>query len=190
MPSEKLRASRERLRETMRSYSAPRRDSMLHEHNSQSNLLDALKSIPGASIVVDAIVSWWAQHPLHSAGLMAAGAAKVMVKPMAERNPFALMLAMVFIGGLLVWKRPWRWLLTPALFVGLLPQLIAKFAQQMPIETWLAAFDRRPHEMKPQQTRPQATPSPETRSFTASANGASANGASADSGAASAARLH
>jgi hypothetical protein len=147
----------------MLSYSAPRHSAKPGEHNSPSSLHDALKSIPGASIIFDAVVSWWAQHPLHSAALMAAGAGKVLVKPMAERNPFALMFAMVFLGGLLVWKRPWRWILTPALFVGLLPQLVSKFAQQMPIESWFSAFEARPQEAQRQETRPQRTPQTEPR---------------------------
>jgi hypothetical protein len=142
--SEKLRASRERLRSTMLGYSAPRRDPNTNDVSSLSSLQDALKSIPGASIVVDAIMSWWAQHPLRSATLLAAGAAKVVAKPMAQRNPLALMFGMAVLGALLVWKRPWRWLLTPALFVGLLPQLMSKFAQQMPIESWLAVLQPRP----------------------------------------------
>ncbi len=129
----------------MLGYSAPRREAKGSDANSFSNLQDALKSIPGASIVVDAIMGWWAQHPLRSVALLATSAAKVLVKPMAERNPLALMFGTAVLGALLVWKRPWRSLLTPALFVGLLPQLMSKFAQQRPIESWLTAFEGRPH---------------------------------------------
>ncbi len=158
--SEKLRASRERLRSTMLGYSAPRRETQGGNASSFSSLQDALKSIPGASIVVDAILSWWAQHPLRSAAVLASSAAKVVVKPLAERNPVALMFGMAVLGALLVWKRPWRWLLTPALFVGLLPQLMSKFAQHMPIESWFAAFEPpqgRPHKMSANESasRPQ-----------------------------------
>jgi hypothetical protein len=149
--SEKLRASRERLRATMLGYSAPRRATQGGNASSFSSLQDAIKSIPGASIVVDAIMSWWAQHPLRSAVLVASSAGKVVVKPLAERNPIALMFGMAVLGALVVWKRPWRWLLTPALFVGLLPQLMSKFAQQMPIESWFAAFE--PPQGRPHQGR-------------------------------------
>jgi hypothetical protein len=56
-------------------------------------------------------------------------AVKTLLLPLAQRHPLGLVLGGVALGALLGWSRPWRWLATPALVVGLLPQLLA----------WLAA---------------------------------------------------
>jgi hypothetical protein len=141
---QRVALSRERLRQAMQTTSAPSGASAPGGSTTASaNLFDALKSIPGAGIFLDAVNTWWAQHPLHTAGLVATGAAKAIVQPMAQKNPFGLMIAMVLLGAMVAWKKPWRWLLTPALFAGLLPQLVSKFVTHMPLEAWLAAFESR-----------------------------------------------
>lgn len=152
----KLDASRARLRERMDSYSAGRHASGPSEPGASSGLSEALKRIPGLDIVGDAVGRWWAQHPLRSASLLAVGAANAVVKPLASRHPIALMAGMAVIGALLVFKRPWRLLLTPTLFVGLVPQLLTSFAQQMPLEAWLAALGTR------QSVPPAHPPAPAT----------------------------
>ena len=144
--SQRIINSRERLREALGSGSAGRsgyasESASARQHGSAdtaggdllSGVQAVLNSIPGASFLIGSIASWWAQHPLHTTGLLAAGAAKAVVKPRADRHPLTLMLSMVFIGGILVWKRPWRLLFTPALFVGLIPHLISRFVQERPL---------------------------------------------------------
>jgi hypothetical protein len=71
---------------------------------------------------------------------LAADAAKTVVQPVAQRNPLGLMFGAFLVGGLLAWSRPWRRILTPALLVGLLPQLLSRIASNMPAQSWLAAL--------------------------------------------------
>ena len=97
---------------------------------------------------------------MHNASLLVADVAKGIVQPMAQRHPLRLLAGAVLLGGLLAWSRPWRWVLTPALFAGLLPQLIAKVMGQMPPEAWLgllAVLAQRPVHQNAGQTRQQAS---------------------------------
>jgi hypothetical protein len=64
--------------------------------------------------------------PLHIAGMVARDAVEAAVQPLAQRNPLGLVLGAAIVGGALVWSRPWRWLLTPALLATVLPQLAAR----------------------------------------------------------------
>ena len=64
--------------------------------------------------------------PLHIAGLLAKDAVEAAVQPLADRNPLGLVLGAALAGGVLVWSRPWRWLITPALLATVLPQLAAR----------------------------------------------------------------
>lgn len=125
--TERLEKSRESLRLTMRSDAQPASQGA-RPHGVLPNFdwLNALKASPGARILADAVGAWWSHHPLHRNGLMFADVAKTFVTPLAERNPVALIAGSVVVGGLFAWSRPWRWLLKPALFAGLLPQLISK----------------------------------------------------------------
>jgi hypothetical protein len=64
--------------------------------------------------------------PLHIAGLFARDAVEAAVQPLAQRNPLGMVLGAALAGGFLMWSRPWRWLLTPALLATVLPQLAAR----------------------------------------------------------------
>jgi hypothetical protein len=44
------------------------------------------------------------------------------------------------LGGLLAWGRPWRHILTPALLVGLLPQILSRAASNIPAQSWIAVL--------------------------------------------------
>ena len=125
--TERLEKSRERLRQTMLADANPASQGA-SPRGSFSNFawFKALKSTPGARILLDAVGAWWSYHPLRRNGLMAADVAKTFVTPLAQRNPVALIAGAVVLGGLFAWSRPWRWLLKPALFAGLVPQLISK----------------------------------------------------------------
>ena len=50
----------------------------------------------------------------------------------------AMVLGAVVLGGVLAWSRPWRWILKPALFAGLLAQLSAKLVAQVPLQSWMS----------------------------------------------------
>ena len=154
-PADRLTLSRERLREAMRNKTAQRSSSPSAGAGATA-WLDSLKAIPGAGVVVEAVRSWWAQHPLRVASMVAADATKSVLQPMAEKNPLGLVLGALVLGGLLAWSRPWRWLIKPALFAGLLPQLVSKALAHVPSRSWLAVLAS----LIQEQQRPPATASP------------------------------
>ena len=78
-----------------------------------SGILDKLKSLPGAALVIESIEHWWAEHPLHAAGSLAEEASRRYVEPIARKNPLAVVVGSAVFGALLVASRPWRWLLRP-----------------------------------------------------------------------------
>ena len=149
---ERLALSRERLRDAM----MPRRrlragGSSLTEGMGSyaSSLLERLRANPGIAVIVDAIEEWWAKHPLHTAGVMAAEATGRLAAPIAERRPLTLVFGAVFVGALLALLRPWRWLLRPAVFAGLIPAILLRVLRELPVDTWwnaATAFGRRPDE--------------------------------------------
>ena len=138
-PADRLAASRGRLRDTMMSIShppaRPASAGASFLHHLPEELLAAAKKMPGAGIVIEAVRAWWHQHPLRPAGAMAEQAARNIVVPMAQRNPIAFVGSALVIGALMVASRPWRWLLRPALFVGIVPQLVAQVMKRYPAES-------------------------------------------------------
>ena len=140
---ERLALSRERLRSTMM---PPPAKASAHAFGAGSagsfaaGLTDRLKDLPGAALLLDAVRTWWAQHPLRTASMVAAEASRKFAAPLAERNPLALILGAVVVGALFALTKPWRWLLRPALFAGLVPALGARLMRQLPLESWLRMF--------------------------------------------------
>ena len=90
-----------------------------------------------SGLLVSAAAPVIAKTPLHLAGLLARDAVNAAVQPLAQRNPLGMVLGAALTGGLLVWSRPWRWLLTPALLATLLPQLLARAFKQGAPMPWL-----------------------------------------------------
>ena len=137
---ERLALSRERMREAM----MPSRKRSSREHllpegvgSFASGLVDRVRALPGVAILLEALQDWWARHPLHSVGLVAAEASRRLAAPLAERRPLTLLLGAVLAGALIALLKPWRWLLRPALFAGLVPALLARSVRELPIEHWL-----------------------------------------------------
>lgn len=137
-PIDRLVRSRERFRQALWA-SRPLTDNAARPAASGpfSALLDQIKAIPGANVVMDAVRTWWAQHPLRVVVALASDAVKAVVSPVAQRHPLGLVLSALLLGGLIAWSRPWRWKVAPTLFAGLLPQVLVKFMAEVPPISWL-----------------------------------------------------
>ena len=131
----RLEASRARLREAMRPASpAPQAG--------DSNAAGArwhrrLRELPVIGLVADALGAWWSQNPMRPVALVAADVSNAVARPLAQRHPFALVLAAGAVGAALAWARPWRWALRSALFAGLVPQVASRVVAKLPVESWL-----------------------------------------------------
>ena len=130
--SQRLALSRERMRLALRGAPPTPGGGSGAPEGSGSSWLDRLKSLPGAGLLAYAVGRWWAQHPLRAAGQEVAASAKAALEPLAQRHPYALMLAALSLGGLLVWSRPWRWALTSSILAGLLPQCLSAMTKPPP----------------------------------------------------------
>lgn len=138
--ADRLAISRDRLRGAMMDIAhPPKRPSRLGAGfaSRARQWLDKAQSLPGAAVVLDSVQGWWQQHPLRAATEVAEQASLRLVRPVAQRHPQTLVLGAAAAGALFVLSRPWRWLLRPALFIGLLPQLTAQVMKRMPVESWL-----------------------------------------------------
>jgi len=175
--ADRLAASRARLRGAMMDISHPPEPAYArsgHLSDSIHNLFLRLKTLPGAALVVQSLESWWRQHPLRTAGMVAGEASRTFVRPIAQRSPATLLLGATAAGALLMLTKPWRWLLRPALFVGLVPQIATHALRRMPIETWLnmmtSLTSRRGS--SPARQRTTTTPTPPTPARSGTAPGA------------------
>ncbi len=141
-PVDRLNLSRARIRqnmdETMRlqSISRQRKASAAGAH-----WLDGLKSIPGGSLLIDAVDLWWSKQPLRGMAKAAAGGVKAVLQPVAQRHPLALVACAFALGGVIALSRPWRWVSKSIVLTGLLTPLLSKVVSSMPSGIWVEAFN-------------------------------------------------
>ena len=130
---EKLAQSRARLRQHMLARRAPQRS------------------------VAETVGSWWTHHPLRLAASVAAEGVGAIARPLAQRHALLLVLGATLAGGLLVRSRPWRWIVKPALFAGLLPQLATRLVARLPPSSWVSVVDSL---TQPRRADPPTRPAP------------------------------
>jgi hypothetical protein len=141
-PAERLQRSRERMGQWMIQADGGRLARRRAAASVSSDgggwaWLGSLRNNPVVALVADAIRSWWANHPLHPAADLAEGIAREAVAPLARRHPRAMVAGAFVIGALLVWGKPWRWLIKPALFTGIMAQVASHVIAQVPIDSIL-----------------------------------------------------
>ena len=136
--TERLARSRQQLTLALAETVAARRPSTSSNPAASPAWMNELKAVPGVGIVIQALSAWWAKYPLNAASAMAYDTANAVAKPLATRHPIAMVLGAVVLGGVLAWSRPWRWILKPALFAGLMAQLSAKLVAQVPLQSWMS----------------------------------------------------
>ena len=159
-PAARLDASRARVRNALRAAAAARAGP--DGTGASAAWLDALRSIPGSGLLIDALHRWWTQHPLHVTAQVFSSAAQALVRPLAQRHPLALVGGALVVGGLLAAGRPWRWILTPTLLAGMLPQLLSKAVALVPAQSWMAlvaSLAKQPTAEAPAPSQTAASPS-------------------------------
>ena len=104
------------------------------------DLIARAKQLPGVAVVVEAVESWWSQHPLRTAATVASEASRRLATPIAARNPLLLVGGAFVLGALLIVTRPWRWILRPVVFAGLVPAIAARAMHGFSIDTLADIF--------------------------------------------------
>jgi hypothetical protein len=136
----RLTLTRERLREAMTPPPrVPGHDDRPGVGGVAAGLLERAKNLPGVELLLSVLESWWARHPLRTVSVVAAEASRKFARPVAERQPFALLFGAMAVGALLVLLRPWR-LMRRALFAGLVPALLFRIVRQLPIDAWMKLY--------------------------------------------------
>ena len=124
--SDRLALSREHLRNALSEEAfTPGKANPGFGANSFTALLAKLKSATTVHLMQVVLRNWWHQHPLRGALTLSAGAAEVLVQPVAQKHPLALMLGSALAGAVLFRTRPWRWVPASALLTGLLPRFVS-----------------------------------------------------------------
>lgn len=118
-------------------------------HTPRSAWWKALRAEPGTRVLLDTLAAWWTRQPWHQTTTLLAESANQLLRPVARRNPIALVLGAAALGAAIVLLKPWRWISAPALATGLLPQLMTRMLSQLQpmswaqvLNSWLQADDK------------------------------------------------
>jgi hypothetical protein len=152
--AERLAASRERMRQWMLQTDsrghARRRVEAAKEAGDKPAWMDRLRTAPVIGVVMDAATAWWANHPMQPAAQLAHGVVSETVAPLARRHPVLVVGGAFLVGVAVVRWRPWRWLVSSAVFAGLGSQIVTRVIASVPLDTILEAVGsfakRRPQE--------------------------------------------
>jgi hypothetical protein len=98
--------------------------------NSRDDIRRALMAAP--STPSEAVNQWLADHPIKLASEVIGDVTKSVVAPIAQRSPVLFVASALAVGAVLVWSRPWTWLLKPAILAGVVPQVISKVLAYSP----------------------------------------------------------
>jgi hypothetical protein len=132
---EKLERSRARLRRAMSPPPVER-----HSVPTGPGWWEHFKQLPVVVVVRDALRGWWSHHPLRPVAQIGLEASNAAAKPIARDKPLLLLAAAAVVGAVVSRFLPWRWLVRSLLFAGLAPQLAARAAAKLPIESWLSVL--------------------------------------------------
>lgn len=89
------------------------------------------QTVSVGGIVREVIGEWWDEHPLHASATLAFKASRTAIVPLVRRHPAAVLGGAAVVGAVIIWARPWRWLLRPALVAGVASQLAARAIARM-----------------------------------------------------------
>lgn len=132
----RLEGSRARLRLAMAPPVVP--DVPRLTDSPSDSVFHRVLEFPAVESVIESVSAWWSHHPLRPVAQVANEASAAVVRPLAQRNPFVLVLAAAAVGAVLTWSRPWRWIFRSALFAGLAPQLATRIVSRLPLESWMS----------------------------------------------------
>lgn len=123
--AERVELSRSRLRRAMEPPPAPGAS-----HRPWVPGLAA--DFPALGIALELVSAWWSRQAARPVLQLAWAAFGAAIRPIAREHPFALVLGSGATGGLLMWSRPWRWVLPSALIAGMLPKLASRAILTLP----------------------------------------------------------
>jgi hypothetical protein len=154
-PVGRLNLSRSRIRQSMQDNLKMQN---ANRQGSASRLgahwLDSIKSMPGGTLLIQAIEMWWLKQPLRAVTKAAIDTAKGMLQPLAQKHPLALIVGAFAVGGVIAWSRPWRWVSKPIVFSSLLAPLLSKVISSMPSGIWAEAFNSLLRQSQDQSANP------------------------------------
>lgn len=131
---ERLVRSRERLFVAMRELAASPADKRRQPNGGGADPWPPnLRCGSGAGLLAEIAQSWWAKQPWRVVGMLGIEAAGLLLRPVAQRHPYALMGAAAATGAVVVLVRPWRWVSIPALLARVLPKVLAEIIRPGPV---------------------------------------------------------